>query len=125
MDIKEIRKLVNEAEEAVSNIRDRIRTDINFSSSVGDQWLDDDSKVRGESRAKFQFPLIPTYISRIVGNYSANPFSIKLEALDNSDQAKVDDLQGKICEIEQNSGGKNLYQSVLSNSATALSPKLM
>ena len=116
MDIKEIRKLVNEAEEAVSNIRDRIRTDINFSSSVGDQWLDDDSKVRGESRAKFQFPLIPTYISRIVGNYSANPFSIKLEALDNSDQAKVDDLQGKICEIEQNSGGKNLYQSVLSNS---------
>lgn len=116
MDIKEVKKLVNEAEEAVSNIRDRIKVDINFSSSVGDQWLEDDSKVRGESRAKFQFPLIPTYISRIVGNYSANPFSIKLEALDNSDQAKVDDLQGKICEIEQNSGGKNLYQSVLSNS---------
>ena len=53
MDIKEVKKLVNEAEEAVSNIRDRIKVDINFSSSVGDQWLEDDSKVRGESRARF------------------------------------------------------------------------
>lgn len=116
MDITEIKKLVNEAEEAASNVRDRIKIDINFSSSIGDQWTDEDTQVRGESRAKFQFPLIPTYISRIVGNYSANPFSIKLEALENSEQAKVDGLQEKICEIEQKSGGKNLYQSVLSNS---------
>ena len=116
MDIKEVKHLVNEAEEAAQNVRDRIKTDITFSSSVGDQWLDEDTKVRGESRAKFQFPLIPTYISRIVGNYSANPFSIKLEPIDISSQEKADRLQEKICEIEQNSGGKNLYQSVLSNS---------
>lgn len=116
MDIQEVKKLVSEAEEASQDIRDRIKIDINFSSSVGDQWLDEDTKVRGESRAKFQFPLIPTYISRIVGNYSANPFSIKLEAIDNTDQEKIDKLQSKIMEIEQNSGGKNLYQSVLSNS---------
>lgn len=116
MDIQEVKKLVSEAEEASQDIRDRIKVDINFSSSVGDQWLDEDTKVRGESRAKFQFPLIPTYISRIVGNYSANPFSIKLEAIDNTDQERIDKLQSKIMEIEQNSGGKNLYQSVLSNS---------
>lgn len=116
MDIKEVKHLVTEAEEAAQNVRDRIKTDITFSSSVGDQWLDEDTKVRGESRAKFQFPLIPTYISRIVGNYSANPFSIKLEPIDISSQEKADRLQEKICEIEQNSGGKNLYQSVLSNS---------
>lgn len=116
MDIQEIKKLVNEADEASKTVRDRIKTDINFSSSVGDQWLDDDTTVRGASRAKFQFPLIPTYISRIVGGYSANPFSIKLEPLDTSAQADTDKLQEKICEIEQNSGGKNLYQSVLANS---------
>ena len=116
MDIKDIKKLVNEAEEAASTVRDRIKVDINFSSSIGDQWLEEDTTVRGESRAKFQFPLIPTYISRIVGNYSANPFSIKLEPTDNGEQAKTDELQEKICEIEQKSGGKNLYQSVLSNS---------
>ena len=116
MDIRDIKKLVTEAEDAAGNIRDRIKTDITFSSSVGDQWLDDDTKVRGDSRAKFQFPLIPTYISRIVGNYSANPFSIKLEAMDTADQETADKLQAKIMEIEQNSGGKNLYQSVLANS---------
>lgn len=116
MTIDEIKKLVNEADEASQDVRDRIKVDINFSSSVGDQWLDEDVQVRGESRAKFQFPLIPTYISRIVGGYSANPFSIKLEAIDSTSQADVDKLQAKIMEIEQNSGGKNLYQSVLANS---------
>ena len=116
MTIEEVKKLVNEADEASKDVRDRIKVDINFSSSVGDQWLDEDVKVRGESRAEFQFPLIPTYISRIVGNYSANPFSIKLDPIEASDQGKADKLQSKIIEIEERSGGKNLYQSVLSNS---------
>lgn len=120
MDINEVKKLVNEAEEAASQVRSRIKTDINFSSSVGDQWLDEDTEVRGESRAKFQFPLLPTYISRIVGGYSANPYSIKLENADGMEQksgdGKIDQFQKKICEIEQKSGGKNLYQSALSNS---------
>lgn len=116
MDIQEVKKLVTEAESAAGDIRDRIKVDINFSSSVGDQWLDEDNAVRGDERAKFQFPLIPTYISRIVGNYSANPFSIKLEPVENGEQADVDKLQAKIMEIEQNSGGKNLYQSCLANS---------
>lgn len=120
MDINEVKKLVNEAEEAASQVRNRIKTDINFSSSVGDQWLDEDTEVRGESRAKFQFPLLPTYISRIVGGYSANPYSIKLENAEGVEQktgeAEIDQFQKKICEIEQKSGGKNLYQSALSNS---------
>lgn len=114
--IQDIKKLVSEAEEASKDIESRIKVDINFSSSVGDQWLDEDNAVRGDERAKFQFPLIPTYISRIVGNYSANPFSIKLEPVDNGEQADVDKLQEKIIEIEQKSGGKNLYQSCLANS---------
>ena len=116
MDIQEVKKLVTEAESAANDIRSRIKVDINFSSSVGDQWLDEDNAVRGDERAKFQFPLIPTYISRIVGNYSANPFSIKLEPVENGEQADVDKLQEKIMEIEQKSGGKNLYQSCLANS---------
>ena len=119
MDINDIKKLVDEAREAAAGVIDRIKTDITFSSSVGDQWLDEDTKVRGESRARFQFPLIPTYISRIVGNYSANPFSIKVEPINIADQEDVDKIQEKICEIEQNSGGKNLYQSALSNSVAS------
>lgn len=116
MTIQEIKKLITEAEGASKDVRNRVKIDINFSSSVGDQWLDEDSEVRGESRAKFQFPLLPTYISRIVGNYSANPFSIKLEPLEINDNTDVDALQSKITEIEQASGGKNLYQSALANS---------
>lgn len=118
MEINDIKQLVNEAQEAAVQVRNRIKTDINFSSSVGDQWLDEDTEVRGESRAKFQFPLIPTYISRIVGGYSANPYSIKLENAEGMEvgDGKLDQFQKKICEIEQKSGGKNLYQSALSNS---------
>lgn len=115
--IQDVKKMVDEAESALSTVRDRIKTDIHFSSGISSQWLDEDDRVRGESRAKFQFPLFSSYISKITGAYAANPYGIKVERTEEGEEEPVgfEELQDIITKIEQKSNAKHIYQSSLRN----------
>lgn len=115
--LTELRKMLTDAEGALGNVRTRIRTDIKYASGVETQWTNDDEQVRGFSRAKMQFPLFSAYISKIVGAYNANPYAIKVEPNDAGaiDSAKIDDLNGKIIEIENLSNAKHIYSTALRN----------
>lgn len=115
--IQDVKKMVDEAESALSTVRDRIKTDIHFSSGISSQWLDEDDRVRGESRAKFQFPLFSSYISKITGAYAANPYGIKIERTEKkAEEPKgLEEIQDIISKIEQRSNAKHIYQSSLRN----------
>lgn len=115
--ITELRKMLTDAEGALGNVRTRIRTDIKYASGVEPQWTDDDEQVRGFSRAKMQFPLFSAYISKIVGAYNANPYAIKIEPNDEggADSEKIDEINGKIMEVENLSNAKHIYATALRN----------
>ena len=111
--LEELRKMLNEAEGALGEVRSRIRTDIKFASGIDSQWTEEDTNARGASRAKMQFPLFSAYISKIVGAYNANPFAIKLEGEESKDS--IERLNEKIIAIEDESNAKNIYSSALRN----------
>lgn len=112
-----VQALLAEADVVFGKVHARMRTDLRF-VGASDQWDETDIRLRGENRARQQFPVLDKYVERLVGNYNANPYSIQVEALDASSADMADSLQGLVNAIESKSETRYAYRQSLRNAAS-------
>jgi hypothetical protein len=112
-----IKRLLSEADNEWSRIHTRMRTDLRFVGAA-DQWDNADIILRGENRARQQFPLLDKYVERIVGNYNLNPFSIQIEPLNLFASQTAEQVQGIVNGIEAASETRYAYRQALRNAAS-------
>ena len=67
-----IKELLSGADNEWGRIHTRMKQDLRYVGAA-DQWDSGDIMLRGENRARQQFPLLDKYVERIVGNYNLNP----------------------------------------------------
>ena len=112
-----IKLLLSEADSQWGNIHARMKVDLRFVGAA-DQWDNADIVLRGENRARQQFPLLDKYVERIVGNYNLNPYSIQIEPLNLMASATAEQVQGIVNGIEAASETRYAYRQALRNAAS-------
>ena len=115
--VSRVHSLLAEADAVFGKVHARMRTDLRY-VGASDQWDETDIRLRGENRARQQFPVLDKYVERIVGNYNANPYSIQVEALDASSAQMAESMQGLVNAIEAKSETRYAYRQSLRNAAS-------
>lgn len=116
-DAARIRNLLSEADNDWGRIHTRMKTDLRFVGAA-DQWDSSDIMLRGENRARQQFPLLDKYVERIVGNYNLNPYAIQIEPLNLMAAQLAEQVQGIVNGIEASSETRYAYRQALRNAAS-------
>lgn len=115
--VQHVKNLLTEADQTWGPVHARMKVDMRYVGG-SDQWDKGDVLLRGENRARQQFPLLDKYVERIVGNYNLNPYSIQIEALVPEAQQIAMQTQGIVNNIEAASETRYAYRQALRNAAT-------
>lgn len=114
--VSKLRELMRGACGVWDKLHSRMRTDMTF-TGAGSHWGETDVKLRGEHRARQQFPLLDKYVERIVGNYNAHPYSIQVCPLMGAAESLSVPLQNMVRAIETKSETRYAYRQALRNAA--------
>lgn len=114
--VAHVKALLTEADQSWSRVHNRIKQDLRYVGAA-DQWDRADIMLRGDNRARQQFPLLDKYVERIVGNYNLNPYSIQIEALTDMAEQTATIMQGLVNNIEAASETRYAYRQALRNAA--------
>jgi hypothetical protein len=112
--VASITRDIQDAEDHYRSIFQRCKRDLQVANGIDNsQYSERDTRVRGEDRAQFSFPVIDKYVERVIGNYNLSPFGIKFEAMDNERVVQARLLSTVIKGIENKSNAKDIYRQVL------------
>ena len=114
--VAHVKSLLQEADQSWSHVHNRIKQDLRYVCGT-EQWDRADIMLRGDNRARQQFPLLDKYVERIVGNYNLNPYSIQIEPLTEAAGQFSQLIQGIVNNIEASSETRYAYRQALRNAA--------